>query len=305
MALDAPDPRDWLAAIIDGSDDAIISKDLGGIIQSWNPGATRLFGYEAQEVIGKSITILIPKDRLDEEPAIIAEIQRGMHVEHFETVRRRKDGSLIDISLTISPIRNAQGVIVGASKIARDITERRLAQTQQELLMGEMRHRVKNLFALATAIVSISGRSTTSREDLLTTIQARLSSLARAHQLTMADWQNEIDSVQTISLHALLETILEPYGAQERITIAGSDPLVGAKAMTHIALLSHELATNAAKYGSLSVTDGDLDVKVLDREDRIRLVWRETGGPEPSVAAAAGFLAVGWKRSGQRAGCDR
>ncbi|GES53188.1 hypothetical protein Rhsp01_58030 [Rhizobium sp. NBRC 114257] len=183
MTADGPDPRDWLAAIIDGSDDAIISKNLRGIIQSWNPAATRLFGYEAEEVIGKSITILIPEDRLDEEPAILAEIQRGMRVEHFETVRRRKDGSFIDISLTISPIRNAQGMIVGASKIARDITERRRTQAEQELLMGEMRHRVKNLFALATAIVSISGRSTTTQEDLLATIQARLSSLARAHQL--------------------------------------------------------------------------------------------------------------------------
>ncbi|MCZ3378189.1 PAS domain S-box protein [Rhizobium sp. AG207R] len=289
VTADGPDPRDWLAAIIDGSDDAIISKNLRGIIQSWNPAATRLFGYEAEEVIGKSITILIPEDRLDEEPAILAEIQRGMRVEHFETVRRRKDGSFIDISLTISPIRNAQGMIVGASKIARDITERRRTQAEQELLMGEMRHRVKNLFALATAIVSISGRSTTTHEDLLATIQARLSSLARAHQLTMADWKGEIDDIQAISLHTLFGTILEPYGARERITISGSDPSVTGKAMTHIALLLHELATNAAKYGSLSVASGYLDVNLLDKADRIELIWRETGGPEPSTSETSGF----------------
>ena len=83
LVANAPDPRDWLAAIIEGSDDAIVSKDLRGIIQSWNSGATRLFGYEAEEVIGKPVTILIPEGRLDEEPAIIAEIQRGMQVEHF------------------------------------------------------------------------------------------------------------------------------------------------------------------------------------------------------------------------------
>lgn len=287
-AADAPDPRDWLAAIIEGSDDAIISKNLNGIIQTWNPGATRLFGYEAQEVIGKSITMLIPDDHLDEEPAILAEIQRGMRVDHFETVRRRKDGSLADISLTISPIRSADGVIVGASKIARDITEKRLAQERQQLLMGEMRHRVKNLFALATAIVSISGRSSANMEELLATIQARLSSLARAHELTMSDLASNPGNAPTISLHALIRAILEPYGAQERIVIAGADPVIGGKAMTHIALLLHELATNAAKYGSLSA-DGHLELKARQANGRLRLVWQETGGPEPSPRLASGF----------------
>lgn len=111
-----PDPRDWLAAIIEGSDDAIISKDLSGIIRSWNPGAARLLGYRSEEMIGRPITVLIPADRIDEEPHIIEEISRGRRVEHFETVRRRKDGSLIDLSLTISPIRDTSGHIVGASR---------------------------------------------------------------------------------------------------------------------------------------------------------------------------------------------
>lgn len=110
---DEPDPRDWLVAIINGSDDAIISKDLNGYIRTWNAGATRLFGYAADEVVGKPITILIPKERLDEEPAILAEIRRGNRVDHFETVRRRKDGSPVDLSLTISPERNSRGAIVG------------------------------------------------------------------------------------------------------------------------------------------------------------------------------------------------
>lgn len=114
-----------LAAIVEGSDDAIVSKDLDGIVTSWNAGAERLFGYMAEEVIGKPITIIIPKDRLNEEPNILARIRRGERVDHFETVRQRKDGSLLDISLTVSPITDAKGQIVGASKIARDITERR------------------------------------------------------------------------------------------------------------------------------------------------------------------------------------
>ena len=120
--------RYWLAAIIESADDAIISKTLEGIITSWNEGAERIFGYTADEVIGKSITILIPKGHEGEEPAILAKLRAGQRVEHFETVRVRKDGRLIDISLTISPIRGPEGEIVGASKIARDITEQRLAR---------------------------------------------------------------------------------------------------------------------------------------------------------------------------------
>lgn len=117
-------PSALLSAIVDSSDDAIISKDLNGIIMSWNTAAERLFGYTAAEAIGRSITMLIPADRLGEEPAILERLGRGERVDHFETIRMRKDGSLLNISLTISPVKDASGRVVGASKIARDITER-------------------------------------------------------------------------------------------------------------------------------------------------------------------------------------
>jgi PAS domain S-box-containing protein len=117
-----------LGAIVESSDDAIVSKDLTGIITSWNKGAERLFGYTAEEVIGKSITIIIPPDRLAEEPEILSRLQRGQRVDHFETIRRRKDGTLLNISLTISPVRDAQGTVIGASKIARDISERKRSE---------------------------------------------------------------------------------------------------------------------------------------------------------------------------------
>ena len=112
-----------LAAIIESSSDAIISKDLNGIIQSWNPGAQQIFGYTAEEVIGQPVTILMPQDRVDEEPGILGRIRRGEKVNHYETVRQHKDGTLIDISLNVSPVYDAHGKVVGASKIARDITE--------------------------------------------------------------------------------------------------------------------------------------------------------------------------------------
>jgi PAS domain S-box-containing protein len=125
-------------AIVDSSEDAIVSKNLHSIVMSWNKGAERTFGYPAEEMIGESIIKLLPPDRLDEEGHILARLHRGERVEHYETIRRRKDGRLIDVSLTISPIRDATGVIVGASKIARDITEqkealRKLAEAHEQL----------------------------------------------------------------------------------------------------------------------------------------------------------------------------
>ena len=121
-----------LSAIVDSSDDAIISKSLDGIITSWNKSAERLFGYLAEEAVGQPSTMLIPTDRLEEEPQIISRLKRGERVDHFETIRRRKDGRLIDISLTISPVRDVSGNIVGASKIARDITENKRMTAELE-----------------------------------------------------------------------------------------------------------------------------------------------------------------------------
>ncbi|MEO8595221.1 MAG: PAS domain S-box protein [Candidatus Solibacter sp.] len=120
-----------LAAIVESSDDAIISKDLNGVITSWNQSAERVFGYTAGEVTGKHISILIPPDRLAEEPEILRRLQLGERVDHFETIRRRKDGTLLNISLTISPVRDSTGRIVGASKIARDITEWKQAAAER------------------------------------------------------------------------------------------------------------------------------------------------------------------------------
>jgi PAS domain S-box-containing protein len=129
----------WLAAIIESADDAIISKTLNGIITSWNKGAERIFGYTAEEVIGKPILILIPPDHYNEEPAILERIKKGERIEHYETVRMTKTGKLIDISLTISPIKDASGKIIGASKIAREITD--IKQAEQELKASDERYR--------------------------------------------------------------------------------------------------------------------------------------------------------------------
>jgi PAS domain S-box-containing protein len=138
-----------LAAIVESSDDAIVSKNIAGIIQTWNEGAERLFGYRKEEVIGRSIMLLIPKDREGEEADILARIRRGEPIHHYETVRRRKDGCMVDISLTISPIRDRNGRIVGASKIARDITGRKLAEER----LRESERRLQELLAAIPAAI--------------------------------------------------------------------------------------------------------------------------------------------------------
>lgn len=144
-----------LAAIVESSDDAIISKNLDGVIMTWNAGAERIFGYKAEETVGKPVTILIPPERIDEEPYILSRIRKGEKVDHYETVRRRKDGSLVDISLTVSPIRDGAGRIVGASKISRDISERKRAHAQ---LKDSERRLQELLRAIPAAIYTTDAR---------------------------------------------------------------------------------------------------------------------------------------------------
>jgi PAS domain S-box-containing protein len=133
----------WLAAIVDSSDDAIVSKTLDGVITSWNRGAETLFGYTAAEAVGRHISLIIPEDRSAEEDDVLARLRRGESIDHFETVRRAKDGGLIPVSLTVSPVRDARGAIIGASNVARDISERLLAEEALRRAHDELEDRVR------------------------------------------------------------------------------------------------------------------------------------------------------------------
>jgi len=249
----------FLAAIVESSHDAIVSKSLSGVITTWNKGAERLFGYTADEAIGNPITIVIPPDRLEEEPAILARIQAGERVDHFETIRRRKDGTLIDISLTISPIRDGNGKIIGASKIARDISERKRAAEHQELLLREMHHRVKNLFAIIGSIITLAARTAKTTADLAAEMKDRLMALSRAHEMTLASLNGEAATGATrTTLFQLLSNILVPYERQspDRWQLTGDDIDVNANKITNLALLFHEFATNAANVVREWAPDG-------------------------------------------------
>jgi PAS domain S-box-containing protein len=170
-----------LAAIVESSDDGIIDKDVNGIITSWNKGAERLYGYSAEETIGKSVAILIPLEYQDEEYAIFARVWRGDRIEHYETVHKHKRGHLIDVSLTVSPTRDAEGKIVGCSKIARDIRERKRSEAQMSILAREAEHRAKNLLANVHAMVRLSQAETP--DDLKEAIEGRIRALANVHSL--------------------------------------------------------------------------------------------------------------------------
>ena len=167
----------WLAALIESADDAVISKTLEGIITSWNAGAQRIFGYTAEQVVGKSVTILIPPDHIDEEPAILARLRAGQRIEHYETIRLTKDGRLIDISLTVSPIKGPNGEIVGASKIARDITEQRQARKALDAAYAEAeraRREAEQAAAEKERLYRQAEESSRLKEEFLATISHEL-----------------------------------------------------------------------------------------------------------------------------------
>ncbi len=235
-------------------------------------------------MIGKPVTILIPPDRQDEEPAILERIRRGERVEHYETVRQRKHGSLVDISLTISPVKNAEGKIIGASKIARDITERKRNEAQIVILAREAEHRAKNVLATVQATVQLSQADTP--DGLKQAIEGRIQALANVHRLFVESrWTGA-------ELHSLVKEELAAYcqDGEGRARIDGPNLLLQPDMAQAIAVALHELATNAAKYGALSVADGHVQVEWSHAPDgRLVLRWTETGGPPVKPPTRQGF----------------
>lgn len=392
-----------LAAIVTNSDDAILSKSLTGILTSWNRGAEQLFGYAAEEVIGKSVQTIIPPENADEENRILSTIRAGDSVLPYETVRLRKDGSTVHVSIAVSPIRRARGDVVGASTIARDVTERRrytealrqnearlrLAlrsaragawdmdlvrnqvhwsqemyllygidqgrgipsredlygripaehrarakaefnealqkggsftvefpivrpdgstiwtaiigdvvkdemgksisargidqditerknwEVRQATLLRELSHRVKNTLAV---IQSMTRQTLRANEDPRTFVEAfegRIRSLAASHNLlTEIDWGNaKLPVVIRNQLEGMVESM------ESRFTLRGPDVVLSADVATQLGLVLHELGTNAAKYGALSRPDGHIDIVWTTLGGKLRLSWRERGGP--------------------------
>ena len=279
----------FLASIIETSDDGIVSKDLNGIVTSWNQGAERIFGYAAEEMIGKPIATLIPADRPNEEPDILNRIRRGERIDHYETVRRRKDGTLIAVSLTVSPVKDAVGKVAGASKIVRDITGRKESEQRLQTVMHELSHRSKNLLAIVQAMAQQTARGSPSTEHFLDRFNARIRGLASSHDLLVnQDWRGA-------SVEDLVRQQLYPFadGDTNRIEVKGPPVVVTPEAAQTLGLALHELATNASKYGALSVSTGKIAVhwtlEPANGVPRFRMTWREGGGPPVDPPQHSGF----------------
>ena len=225
-----------------------------------------------------------PIERHDEEPKILDRVRRGDRIGHYETVRRRKDGSLVEISLSVSPIRTSDGKIIGASKIARDITERKRADEKISLLAREAEHRARNVLATVQAAVHLSQADTPA--DLKAAIGGRIQALANVHTLFVeSQWKGA-------ELHALITQEFSPYAqdGQTRLHIDGENLLLDPDTGQTIAVSLHELATNAAKYGSLSVPDGKVHIEAARSADgTLFLRWTETGGPPVKQPERRGF----------------
>jgi PAS domain S-box-containing protein len=279
-----------LAAIVESSDDAIIGTSLDGRITSWNAGAERMFGYTASEMIGQPILRILPPELHEEEEQILSRLKRGERLDHYETTRLTKDARRIDVSLTVSPVHDKAGKVIGASKVGRDITERKRAEEHVRLLMRELSHRTKNVMAVVHAISWQTARQSPDPKDFEERFTQRLDALGRSHDLLLKrDWQG-------VLLEDLVRAQIEPFldSAQECLAAHGPPLLLMPLATQNLGMALHELATNALKYGALSVPTGKIEIgwSVEDGTadgKRFLMTWRESGGPLVSPPARTGF----------------
>jgi PAS domain S-box-containing protein len=272
-----------LAAIVASSSDGVVSKTLDGTVTSWNKSAERIFGFSEDEMVNRSIRTIIPQERQVEEDRILATVVSGEMIDNFETVRLRKDGALIDVSVTVSPVRDSAGHIIGASKIVRDITDKRQTREQLRTLLAEVNHRSKNLLSLVQAIARQMTRH--GRQLDLGRFLERLQAIASNQDLLIQnDWR-------FIPLGGLVRSQLGAFSdlIGNRITVDGPQIELTPEAAQSIGMAVHELATNAAKYGALSNDDGRITVRWTRIDDSFDMIWRESGGPEVSPPEHIGF----------------
>jgi PAS domain S-box-containing protein len=274
-----------LASIVDHADDAIVSLDLNATITSWNDGAARLLGHTEAEAIGRPMMTMITVDRHAAELDILACVHRGKRVGHHESVWQHKDGSLVELSVAVSPVSSADSGIIGVSMIARHSIAAGRTREEQDMFFREMGHRIRNLFALASGVVALSARFAQTPQDMADTVRSRLDALSRAHDLTLPTLADPTDRAEAhATMHALIRTIVLPHGdvqqsGGERVTIVGPDVPISGSAVASFALLLHEFATNAAKYGALSSPAGHVELNCDVAGDELLITWREHGGP--------------------------
>ena len=280
-----------LAALVDQSPDAIISLTPGMAIETWNEGAERLFGYSAAEAVGRPPSILAPAEKQGAVQEVLARLRAGESIT-TETVRLTKTGERMPVSIAAAPIRAPGGRIIGFSLIG-GISERVRHEEQMQVVMYELSHRAKNLLAVIMAVANQMGQRSKSFEEFLTRFSDRLQAFAASHDaLVERNWSG-------VPMQELVRVHLTPFQEVDgvRVTMSGPDIVVNAKAAEQLGLCLHELATNAAKYGALSVSTGTVSIEWRvdakdGQEQSFRLIWRERGGPPVTKPTHTGFGSV-------------
>jgi PAS domain S-box-containing protein len=271
-----------LAAIVASSEDAIFSTNLDGVVTSWNQSAERLFGYQSNEIIGGPVERIVPQERLSESRSNREIARKGDAIGPLETIKIKKNGEQVNVSLTLSPIRNSSGQISGTSTIARDITERKTWEQRQTMLVRELSHRVKNTLAVIQAMTRLTLRTNSDPRTFADNFESRIRSLASSHNLlTEANWRGaHLRDVIRSQLSGLVDDVAC------RFDLRGKDVILPAEASAQLGLVLHELGVNAIKHGALSQPGGRVGIVWTATSKKLRLTWRERGGPviatEPS-----------------------
>ncbi len=271
----AEEIRNRLGTVVESSDDAIVAKTLDGTVTAWNKGAERIFGYTAEEMIGRPIDTLIPPERRDEETTILGQLRKGERIEHYETIRVCKDGRCLDVSLTVSPIKDSSGKIIGASKIARDITESRRAReaiksslAEKEVLLKEVHHRVKNNMQIISSLLSLQSGSIDDPRvaDLFEASQNRIRSMALVHERLYGT--EDLSRVEMGSyIRSLASDLIKSYGADISINVEADEIVFGLDIAIPCGLMLNELIVNAVKHAFPNGRKGTLRI-ILSRQER-------------------------------------
>ena len=277
-----------LASIVESSQDAIISHDLDGNITSWNLGAEYLYGYQSAEVMGRALASLLHDALPDAWPDVLIRLQAGEQIPQFESERTAKDGKVIQVAVTVSPVLAKNDKVAGAAVVARDISARLLAERRSALLLGELDHRVKNILAVVSAIVSQTIKSGLEPVRLAAEIEGRIAAITKAHSLLTNSGEG------IVSLKAILMTELAAYDrGTGNVLISGPGVALTPRAGMALAMAFHELASNAAKFGALSSVGGLLTVAseaILDAAaPTLTIIWMESGGPPVTLPTRSGF----------------
>lgn len=286
--------RQFLALIVEGSDDAIYSKDLNGIVLSWNPGAQKIFGYTPEEIIGKPVSMLTAPGNEKQVPEILSQLKAGNRIEHFETQRKRKDGTLIHVSLTISPVKDDSGNIIAASSIAKDITKQKQAamviQSQlqeKQILLQEIHHRVKNNLQLVASLLELRSRGMANQaaKAAFKDSIGRIRSMAMLHEKMYGS--NIVGTVNFGEyIKSLFEPLAEAFNKDLPINfVVDSDHfMLDLNRAIPLGLILNELLTNSVKHAFSSSQPPEIMVKIRTNMDKVAMTVADNGrGLPPDV----------------------